>query len=136
MRRPATTTALWHIDCNAQQATAGPGGTAASNRCQGRLLVFTKTGGLRDASIKDAKIALQRLAADHNFAVDFTKTHRSLPVQTWHTTMPSSSCLPPVIYSTTASKQHLSDILSLAVDMWVFTRPAIPATTGPGTAGW
>src|SRR5260370_36664401 len=58
------------------------------------------------------------------------KTHRFLPVRTWHTTMPSSSCLPPVIYSTTASKQHLSDILSLAVDMWVSTRPAIPATTG------
>jgi hypothetical protein len=72
VRRPATTTTISHIDCNAQQATAGPGGTAASNRCQGRLLVFTKTGGFRHASIKDAKLALQRLAADHNFAVDFT----------------------------------------------------------------
>jgi len=73
VRRPATTTTISHIDCNAQQATAGPGGTAASNRCQGRLLVFTKTGGFRHASIKDAKLALQRLAADHNFAVDFTE---------------------------------------------------------------
>ncbi len=73
VHRPATTTTISHIDCNAQQATTGPGGTTTSNRCQGRLLVFTKTGGFRHASIKDAKIALQRLAADHNFAVDFTE---------------------------------------------------------------
>jgi hypothetical protein len=73
VHRLATTTTVSHIDCNAQQATAGPGGTVTSNRCQGRLLVFTKTGGFRHASIKDSKIALQRLAADHNFAVDFTE---------------------------------------------------------------
>src|SRR5260370_36912839 len=73
VHRPTITPTISHIDCNGQQATAGPGGTATSNRCQGRLLVFTKTGGFRHASIKDAKLALQRLAADHNFAVDFTE---------------------------------------------------------------
>jgi len=51
VHRPTITPTISHIDCNGQQATAGPGGTAASNRCQGRLLVFTKTGGFRHASI-------------------------------------------------------------------------------------
>ena len=38
-----------------------------------RLLVFSKTGGFRHASIRDGKIALQRLAREHNFVVDFTE---------------------------------------------------------------
>jgi uncharacterized protein len=38
-----------------------------------RLLVFSKTGGFRHASIKDAKIALQRLAAEHHYLVDFAE---------------------------------------------------------------
>jgi len=57
---PATTTA--HVDCS-----------STTNVCHGRLLVFSKTGGFRHASIKDGKIALQKLATEHNFAVDFTE---------------------------------------------------------------
>src|SRR5260221_4204358 len=75
VRRPATTTTISHIDCNAQQATAGPGGTTTSNRCQGRLLVFTKTGGFRHASIKDAKLALQRLAAEDRKSTRLNSSH-------------------------------------------------------------
>jgi type 1 glutamine amidotransferase len=57
---PATTAA--HVDCS-----------STTNVCHRRLLVFSKTGGFRHASIKDGKIALQKLATEHNFAVDFTE---------------------------------------------------------------
>lgn len=43
------------------------------NTLHKRLLVFSKTAGFRHASIKDGKIALQKLAAEHNFAIDFTE---------------------------------------------------------------
>ncbi len=58
-----------HIDCNAKQSSSSPTTTA----CPGKLLVFSKTGAFRHASIKDGKIALQKLAAEHNFAIDFTE---------------------------------------------------------------
>ena len=56
-----------HIDCNAKQSSSSP----TTNACPGKLLVFSKTGAFRHASIKDGKIALQKLAAEHNFAIDF-----------------------------------------------------------------
>ena len=68
---PTTTTS--HLDCNGQQASNTPGGSPTTEKCQGRLLVFSRTGGFRHASIKDGKIALQKLAAEHNFAIDFTE---------------------------------------------------------------
>jgi len=55
-------------DCSAKHST--PGGTG---NCRKKLLVFSKTGAFRHASIKDGKIALQKLAAEHNFAIDFSE---------------------------------------------------------------
>src|SRR6266699_4233490 len=57
-----------HSDCSAKHSTAG-----GTGNCRKRLLVFSKTGAFRHASIKDGKIALQKLATEHNFAVDFTE---------------------------------------------------------------
>lgn len=37
------------------------------------MLVFSKTGGFRHASIKDGKITLQKLVTEHNFTVDITE---------------------------------------------------------------
>ena len=62
------------VQCNGQQTNIGGSGTPITNEtCFKRLLVFSKTGGFRHASIKDGKIALQKLAAEHNFRVDFTE---------------------------------------------------------------
>ena len=62
------------VQCNGQQTSIGGSGTPITNEtCFKRLLVFSKTGGFRHASIKDGKIALQKLAAEHNFRVDFTE---------------------------------------------------------------
>src|SRR5256714_8112333 len=57
-----------HTDCNAKQSSTGGTGS-----CRKKLLVFSKTGAFRHASIKDGKIALQKLAAEHNFAIDFSE---------------------------------------------------------------
>jgi type 1 glutamine amidotransferase len=71
---PTATTTVTQVRCNAQQAsTSSRGSPSAINQCSRRLLVFSKTGGFRHASIKDGKIALQKLAAEHNFSVDFTE---------------------------------------------------------------
>ncbi len=63
------------ISCNRQQtgtvSSCTP--TTNANYRHNRLLVFSKTGGFRHASIKDGKIALQKLATEHNFVVDFTE---------------------------------------------------------------
>src|SRR5438552_2667103 len=59
------------VKCSRQQTH--PGGSCAPatvNSSSMRLLVFSKTGGFRHASIKDGKIALQKLAAKHNFRAD------------------------------------------------------------------
>jgi len=62
------------VQCNSQQTNPGQSGTPVTNEtCFKRLLVFSKTGGFRHASIKDGKIALQKLATEHNFRVDFTE---------------------------------------------------------------
>ncbi len=62
------------ITCDGQQISTDTSGSPTTiNQCSGRLLVFSKTGGFRHASIKDGKIALQKLAAEHNFSVDFTE---------------------------------------------------------------
>jgi type 1 glutamine amidotransferase len=62
------------VKCNGQQANLDRSGTPITNdSCSSRLLVFSKTGGFRHTSIKDGKIALQRLATEHNFVVDFTE---------------------------------------------------------------
>src|SRR5947208_17165904 len=62
------------VKCNGQQTNLDGSGTPVTNdSCSRRLLVFSKTGGFRHASIKDGKIALQKLATEHNFRVDFTE---------------------------------------------------------------
>src|SRR6266700_2661530 len=62
------------IKCNGQQTNLDGSGTPVTNNsCSRRLLVFSKTSGFRHASIKDGKIALQKLATEHNFRVDFTE---------------------------------------------------------------
>jgi uncharacterized protein len=61
-----------HQDCTGQANFKGSN-SPTTNPCSRRLLVFSKTGGFRHASIKDGKIALQKLATEHNFGVDFTE---------------------------------------------------------------
>ncbi len=69
-----TTATTSQVTCNGQQINAGAGITPTTHDlCSRRLLVFSKTGGFRHASIKDGKIALQKLATEHNFRVDFTE---------------------------------------------------------------
>jgi type 1 glutamine amidotransferase len=62
-------TALVLASCNLVQTSTPTAHISPS----GRLLVFSKTAGYRHASIKDGKIALQKLATEHNFKVDFTE---------------------------------------------------------------
>src|SRR5256714_12207545 len=57
-----------HSDCSAKHSSTG-----GTGNCRKRLLVFSKTAAFRHASIKDGKIALQKLAAEHNFAIDFSE---------------------------------------------------------------
>src|SRR6266513_3930672 len=61
------------VSCNGQQAGFTVLASPTTGAGQRRLLVFAKTAGFRHASIKDGKIALQKLASEHNFAVDFTE---------------------------------------------------------------
>lgn len=53
--------------------TSSSSGTVAVTACPKKLLVFSKTGAFRHASIKDAIAALRKLAAQHNVAADFTE---------------------------------------------------------------
>jgi uncharacterized protein len=55
--------------CKGQQATLA----AHEKNCVLRLLVFSKTGGFRHASIKDGIAAIKKLAAEKAVAVDFTE---------------------------------------------------------------
>ena len=74
VQRPTANTTVTQVSCNAQRAsTTSSGSPTTTNQCSRRLLVFSKTGGFRHASIKDGKIALQKLATEHNFSVDFTE---------------------------------------------------------------
>jgi type 1 glutamine amidotransferase len=59
--------------CRGQQCGAGSNISTTNNTCQKRILVFSKTAGFRHASIKDGKIALQKLATEHHCAIDFTE---------------------------------------------------------------
>jgi uncharacterized protein len=70
----SSTTTTSRSDCNGQRMNPGQSCTSTSEVLSSRrLLVFSKTGGFRHASIKDGKIALQKLATEHNFRVDFTE---------------------------------------------------------------
>ena len=73
----SSSTTTIHSGCNRQQASTGGSASSTIHPCR-RLLVFSKTAGFRHASIKDGKIALQKLAAGHNFAIDFTGEFNSL----------------------------------------------------------
>lgn len=70
-----TTPTASQINCNRQQTgtVSNCSPTASAHYRHNRLLVFSKTAGFRHASIKDGKIALQKLATEHNFSVDFTE---------------------------------------------------------------
>src|SRR5260370_13520918 len=68
------TTTTPQVKCNGLQTNPNVSGSPTTNdSCSRRLLVFLKTGGFRHASIKDGKIALQKLATEHKFAVEFTE---------------------------------------------------------------
>lgn len=70
-----TSTTASQFNCNGQQTStiSSCSPTANAHYRNYRLLVFSKTGGFRHASIKDGKIALQKLATEHGFSVDFTE---------------------------------------------------------------
>jgi type 1 glutamine amidotransferase len=71
---PPAATNVTQFSCNVRQiSTSTSGSSTEINQCNRRLLVFSKTNGFRHASIKDGKVALQRLAAEHNFRVDFSE---------------------------------------------------------------
>src|SRR6266849_3728870 len=77
VQTPTTTTP--QVKCNGLQTNPNESGRPQgsplhiNDSCSRRLLVFSKTGGFRHASIKDGKIALQKLATEHKFAVEFTE---------------------------------------------------------------
>src|SRR5207302_9474604 len=56
-----------HTACNRKQPNTGGSSSSTTVSCRKKLLVFSKTGAFRHASIKDGKIALQKLADEHNF---------------------------------------------------------------------
>jgi len=61
------------VACNAKQSGEFLVDTLQiTNKCP-KLLVFSKTAGFRHASIPAAKMALEKLAAEHNVAADFTE---------------------------------------------------------------
>src|SRR6266516_3811031 len=66
---PPPATSILHIDCHTPQSRSSP----IANRCPYKILVFSKTGAFRHASIKDGKLALQKLATEHTFAIDFSE---------------------------------------------------------------
>src|SRR5215469_13587161 len=69
-----TSTTTSQVTCSGQQANPGGSCTPTAYKSSSRrLLVFSKTGGFRHASIKDGKIALQKLALENHFRVDFTE---------------------------------------------------------------
>ena len=69
-----STTTTSRVKCNRQQTNLNGSGTPITkDSCSRRLLVFSKTGGFRHASIKDGKIGLQKLATEHNYLVDYTE---------------------------------------------------------------
>lgn len=69
-----STTTPTQLTCNGQQANSGESCTPDAHIISsGRLLVFSKTGGFRHASIKDGKNALQKLATEHHYKIDFTE---------------------------------------------------------------
>jgi uncharacterized protein len=71
---PTANTTVPQVSCNAQRSsTTSSGSPTTTNQCGRRILVFSKTDGFRHASIKDGKVALQKLATEHNFTVDFTE---------------------------------------------------------------
>jgi uncharacterized protein len=61
--------AIQHVNCPSQQPVSSP----IAQKCPYKLLVFSKTAAFRHASIKDGKLALQKLATAHNVAIDFTE---------------------------------------------------------------
>lgn len=69
--QPATT--ISHISCNTQPSSANKSGSPSANACHRKLLVFSKTGAFRHASIPAAVAALKKLVADNNVAADFTE---------------------------------------------------------------
>lgn len=66
-------TAVSYTGCTAAKATATANNASAPYACLKRLLVFSKTAAFRHASIADGKIALQQLATEHGFGIDFTE---------------------------------------------------------------
>jgi uncharacterized protein len=68
-QRPGTSTPT--VRCNGTQSSGNV--SPATTTCQKRILVFSKTGGFRHASIKDGIRALRMLAAQHSYLVDFTE---------------------------------------------------------------
>lgn len=59
------------VDCLSMLTQTGS--VPVPNQCRKRILVFSKTAAFRHASIPDGKIALQALASEHGFSVDFTE---------------------------------------------------------------
>jgi type 1 glutamine amidotransferase len=68
---PPVTPGASQGNCDNQQA--GANASPSAPPCGTRLLVFSKTAAFRHASIKDGKLALQELAREHHYAIDFTE---------------------------------------------------------------
>jgi type 1 glutamine amidotransferase len=58
---------------NCLRVLTGASDTSIPPACHKRLLVFSKTAGYRHASIPAGKIALQALASQHGFSIDFSE---------------------------------------------------------------
>ena len=58
-----------HVGCNSQTSSTN----TTTHACQRKILVFSKTGAFRHASIPAAIDALKKLVADNNVAADFTE---------------------------------------------------------------
>jgi len=70
-RKPAITVS--HMNCNTQASSTNKSSSPSTNACQRKILVFSKTGAFRHASIPVAIAALKKLAVDNNVAAAFTE---------------------------------------------------------------
>jgi len=70
-RKPAST--ISHVSCNTQASGSNKSSSSSTNVCHRKILVFSKTGAFRHASIPAAIAALKKLAAHNNVAADFTE---------------------------------------------------------------
>ncbi len=121
----------------ASEGTTRVACTAGSTgACRIKLLVFSKTGAFRHASIPDAIAAIRILALNQHVAVDFTEDAAAFTDANLSQDAAVVFLLTTGEVLTQISRRPLSGTSTMVVDTLACTLPAIPNTTGPGMGNW